>query len=112
MYIKNIEHQKALLLKDEIRVEKGQIISKTLAQNPYVSVTLFAFSKGEAIGEHDSNGDAMVLVLEGTGKYVVGGKEYLVSEGETLVMPAKIPHSVFAEEDFKMLLTVVFPQDK
>ena len=54
----------------------------------------------------------MVYVLEGTGKFTVGGKEHLVNAGETLIMPATIPHAVYAQEDFKMLLTVVFPVEK
>ena len=37
------------------------------------------------------------------------GKEYILQAGDTLVMPAKKPHSVYAKEDFKWLLTVVFP---
>lgn len=111
-YIKNIPHESIRKLADEVQAEKGQIVSKTLAQNPYVSLTLFAFSKGEEIGTHDSRGDAMVHVLEGTGKFVVDGKEYFLGTGESLVMPAKKPHSVFAEEDFKMLLIVVFPLEK
>ncbi|MBM6828888.1 cupin domain-containing protein [Anaerotignum lactatifermentans] len=111
-YIRNIPHESVRTLADEVRAEKGQIVSKTLAQNPYVSLTLFAFSKGEEIGTHDSRGDAMVYVLEGKGKFTVDGKEYLLEAGESLVMPAEKPHSVFAEEDFKMLLTVVFPLEK
>ena len=108
-YIKNIEHEKVLKLTEELTVSAGQIVSKTLAQNDFVSVTLFAFSKGEEISTHDSAGDALVTVLEGSGKFVVDGKEYRLSENETLVMPANKPHSVHAEEAFKMLLTVIFP---
>lgn len=108
-YIKNIEHESALCLKDEVSVQAGQIVSKTLAQNPHVSITLFAFSKGEEISSHDSSGDAMVVVLEGTGQFIVDGSEYVLSAGETLIMPAKKPHAVFAKEAFKMMLTVVFP---
>ena len=63
-YIKNISHEEVLHLTDQISADKGQIVSKTLAQNDYVSVTLFAFSKDEEIATHDSTGDAMVLVLE------------------------------------------------
>ena len=33
------------------------------------------------------------------------------SAGESIVMPAGKPHAVYAAEDFKMLLTVVFPQN-
>ena len=109
-YIKNIEHEKVLHLIDEISVQQGQIVSKTLAQNEAVSVTLFAFSKGEEIGTHDSTGDAMVHVLEGTGKFTVGGKEHICKAGDVLVMPAKVPHAVYAVEDFKWILTVIFPQ--
>lgn len=110
-YIKNIDHDKVLTLTEEISVQQGQIISKTLAQNEAVSVTLFAFSKGEEISTHESTGDAMVHVLEGVGKFTVGGTEHICKAGEVLIMPAKIPHAVYAVEDFKWILTVVFPQN-
>ena len=108
-YIKNMEHDTVMNLAEQVQVMPGQIVSKTLAQNTAVSITLFAFAKGEEIGTHDSSGDAMVTVLEGCGKFIVDGKEHLVHAGEVLIMPAKVPHSVYGEEDFKWLLTVVFP---
>lgn len=108
-FIKNIEHEKVQKLTDLVSAEKGQIVSKTLAQNKAVSVTVFAFSKGEEIATHDSTGDAMVSVLEGVGEFTVGGVKHTVKAGESLVMPAAVPHSVYAPENFKWLLTVVFP---
>lgn len=110
-YIKNIEHEKVLPMTGEISIQPGQVVSKTLAQNQAVSVTLFAFAKGEEISAHDSTGDAFVHVLEGTGKFTVGGKEHICKAGDVLVMPAKIPHAVYAVEDFKWILTVVFPEN-
>ena len=92
-----------------VNADKGQVISKTLAQNKALSITLFAFSKGEEINTHESKGDAMVCILEGTGRIIISGKEYVLKSGETIVMPANKPHSVHAEDDFKMLLVVVFP---
>ena len=109
-YIKNIEPEKVVNLGGLVQYMDGQVVSRTLAQNSAVSVTLFAFAKGEEIGTHDSEGDAMVTVLEGTGEFTVGGAKHQVKAGEALVMPAKIPHAVYAVEAFKMLLTVVFPQ--
>ncbi len=109
-YIKNIHHGQVLKLAEEVQAQPGQIVSKTLAQNSALSVTLFAFSKGEEIGTHDSAGDAFVYVLEGTGRFTVGGVAHFVHAGEALVMPANIPHAVYGEEDFKWILTVVFPQ--
>ena len=110
-FIKNIDHETVLNLADQIHAEPGQIVSKTLAQNKAVSLTLFAFSKGEEISTHDSIGDAMVHVIDGVGQFPVDGAEHICKAGDVLVMPAKKPHAVFAKEDFKMLLTVVFPLD-
>ena len=38
--------------------------------------------------------------------------KHVCKAGEALVMPATIPHAVYAVERFKMLLTVVFPVEK
>lgn len=106
--MKNIPKEKIFTLKDEVQYQDGQVVSKTLAQNTAVSLTLFAFEKGEEISTHESDGDAMVTVLEGTGKFTVAGEAHLLTCGESIVMPAKIPHSVYGQERFKMLLTVIF----
>lgn len=45
----------------------------------------------------------MVNVLEGVGEFTVDGVKYEVKAGESLIMPAKKPHSVYAKEAFKML---------
>lgn len=105
---KNIEKQQKLLLKDLVEYMPGQVISKTLVQNDKVSMTIFSFDKGEEISTHAAGGDAMVTVLEGTGKFTVGGEELILNEGETLIMPKDIPHAVFGQEKFKMQLIVSF----
>ena len=106
--MKNISKGEIISLKDQITYQDGQIVSKTLAQNEAVSMTLFSFAKGEEIGTHQSQGDALVICLDGVGKCTIDDTEYVLHEGESLVMPAGHPHSVFGEDDFKMLLMVVF----
>lgn len=88
--------------------QPGQVVSKTLAQNDAVSVTLFAFDKGEEISTHESGGDALVLCLDGEGRITVDGVEHILHESESILMPARHPHAVFGQERFKMLLVVVF----
>ena len=105
---KNIEKQKVLHMAEQVDYQDGQIISRTLVQNSKLSMTLFAFEKGEEISTHESGGDAMVTVLDGTGRITIDGREFVLQQGESIVMPAKTPHAVFGEERFKMLLTVVF----
>ena len=105
---KNIEKKTKLHLADLVEHCPGQVVSKTLVQNELVSMTIFSFDKGEEISSHSAGGDAMVTVLDGTGKFTVGGVEYVLEAGETLIMPKGIPHAVFGLKRFKMLLTVSF----
>jgi len=105
---KNINKAEILRLKEQVEYQTGQVVSKTLAQNSALSVTLFAFDKGEEISTHESDGDAMVTCLDGMGRITIDGVEYILHEGDTIVMPARHPHAVYGAEQFKMLLTVVF----
>lgn len=105
---KNIDKKTKLVLSEQVDYQQGQVVSKTLVQNDAVSVTIFSFDKGEEISTHASGGDAMVTVLEGTGRFTIGGDVYILDEGETIIMPKDVPHAVFGEEKFKMLLVVSF----
>ena len=89
---KNIAKKEKLELKSLVDYQEGQVVSKTLVQNDYVSVTIFSFDKGEEISTHASGGDAMVTVLEGTGRFTIGGDVFILNEGETIVMPKDIPN--------------------
>ena len=106
--MKNIAQAEVLTLKEQISYQEGQVVSKTLAQNPAVSITLFSFAKGEEISTHESGGDAFVTCLDGVGKIIIDGTEYLLHEGESIVMSTGHPHAVYGQEAFKMLLVVVF----
>ena len=105
--MKNIAKAEVLVLKDQVAYQEGQVVSRTLAQNDAVSVTLFSFDKDEEISTHESGGDALVTCLDGVGKITIDGTEYLLHEGESIVMPAGHPHAVYGKEQFKMLLTVI-----
>jgi quercetin dioxygenase-like cupin family protein len=87
--IKNISKSEVHVLKDQVTYQEGQVVSKTLAQNDAVSITLFAFDKDEAISTHESGGDAFVTCLDGVGRITIDGVEYILHEGESIVMPAK-----------------------
>ncbi len=54
--IKNINKAEVMALKEQVEYQDGQVVSKTLAQNEHVSVTLFSFDKGEEIGAHNLAG--------------------------------------------------------
>ena len=106
--MKNIAQSEVLTLREQISYQEGQVVSNTLTQYQAVSITLFSFAMGEEISTHESGGDAFVTCLDGVGKVTIDGEEYILKEGDSIVMPAKHPHAVYGQEQFKMLLLVIF----
>ncbi|PAB58379.1 cupin domain-containing protein [Anaeromicrobium sediminis] len=107
-FIKNIPFEEALVMKELVTYEEGRVVSRTLVQRDNLTMTLFAFDKGEGISTHSAPGDAMVYILDGKVEISIGDNPKLLLEaGQTTVMPADIPHGLEAVENFKMLLILV-----
>lgn len=107
-FIKNIDFSKVIEMNSLVDYQEGRVVSRTLAQGKSLSMTLFAFDKGEEISSHSSGGDAMVYLLDGEAEITIGEEKFNVKKGETIVMPAGVPHALLATEKFKMFLVVVF----
>jgi quercetin dioxygenase-like cupin family protein len=98
---------KALRLDEALDYVPGAVVSRTLARSPGGSITLFAFEAGQELSEHTAAYDAFFQVLDGAVELTVGGEKVTARRGETVLMPAGIPHAVRAVERFKGLLTMV-----
>jgi len=94
-------------LTDLLQYQDGSIVSRVLLKNKGGTVTLFAFDRGEGLSEHTAPFEALVLVVDGEAEVEIAGKPYGVSTGETITLPANIPHAVRAATRFKMLLTMI-----
>lgn len=105
--IKNIEKATPIAFDSLVSSMPGQIETVTLAQKSGVGVTLLAFGKGEGVGPHAANGDALIYIHEGVASVTIGDKKMEAKKGEMVVMPAHVKHQVVAKEDIKMLLIVV-----
>jgi quercetin dioxygenase-like cupin family protein len=98
---------KAIDLAGLVEYGEGAVVSRTLIQAAVGTVTVFAFDKGQGLSEHSTPFDALVQVLDGNAEITIGGEMVPVSTGESLLMPADIPHALDAPERFKMLLTMI-----
>jgi quercetin dioxygenase-like cupin family protein len=85
----------------------GGIVSKTVLKKKTGNISLFSFAKGEALSEHTAPFDAMITVVDGRGEVIIGGKSFLLTAGQTIIMPANITHAVNAVDKFKMVLTMI-----
>ena len=85
----------------------GGIVSKTVLKKQTGNISLFSFAKGEALSEHTAPFNAMITVVDGRGEVIIGGKSFILTAGQTIIMPANITHAVNAVDKFKMVLTMI-----
>ncbi len=96
-----------LNLKDLVSYQTGSVVSRTLIDKSVGTVTVFAFDHGQGLSEHTAPFDALVQIIDGTADITIDGSLHTVKEGEMIIMPANRPHSLKANPQFKMLLTMI-----
>ncbi len=98
---------KPFIFEEMINYSEGGIVSMKVVEQPTGNVSLFAFDKDQRLSEHTAPFDAMLNVVEGRAQVTIGGEPNDLSAGMTIIMPANIPHAVYATEKFKMVLTMI-----
>ncbi len=93
--------------KDSVAYADQAIVSKHVLRKETGNISLFAFDKGEGLSEHTAPFDAMVTIVDGRADVIIDGQSNILKAGETIVMPANIPHALKAVEQFKMVLTMI-----
>lgn len=92
---------------ESIEYARGSVVSKTIVKKPTGNITLFAFDEGEGLTEHSSPHEALVQLLDGKAEITIEGSPYNLQTGQSIILPANIPHSLKAKEKFKMMLTMI-----
>ncbi len=93
--------------KKEVDYTSGGIVSKQILKTKGGNVTLFAFDEDQSLSDHTAAFDALVIIIEGEAEVTIDGKPYPLTEGNSIIFPANIPHGVKAVSSFKMLLTML-----
>ncbi len=92
---------------ERIEYSKNSVVSQQITKNKAGNITLFSFDEGQQLSEHSAPFDAVVQVIDGTAEIHIAGEPYAVKTGEMIILPANIPHAVYATTAFKMLLTMI-----
>jgi quercetin dioxygenase-like cupin family protein len=101
------EKAKVFSFNESVDYSDGGIVSKTVLKKQTGNISLFSFAEGEALSEHTAPFDAMITVVDGRGEVIIGGESFILTSGQTIIMPANITHAVNAVEKFKMVLTMI-----
>jgi quercetin dioxygenase-like cupin family protein len=104
---KEFEKDRVFRFDEEVNYADGSIVSKNVLKKSTGNISLFAFDKGEGLSEHTAPFDAVVQIVDGTAEITVGGKNHLLEKGDSIIMPANIPHALKAVEKYKMVLIMI-----
>lgn len=85
---------------------KEGIFSKVLVKTEVSNHTLMCLAKGSDISEHTSSREASVTVLRGKGVFILNGKKIKMVPGVFIFMPKNAPHSLSADSDLAILLSL------
>ena len=94
-------------LKQMLHYQENAVVSRMVLKNPAGNVTLFAFDGNEGLSEHTAPFDALLIGVEGRAEIPIDGTSHTVGEGDSLIMPANVPHAVNPQGGFKMLLIML-----
>jgi quercetin dioxygenase-like cupin family protein len=93
-------------------ITPDSIVSRTVYQGPTLRIIVFGFAAGQELSEHTSSKEAVLHFLRGDatvtlGKTDEGGESTAAQAGTVIRMRPGLPHSVHAETDTIMLLSMM-----
>ena len=85
---------------DEIALEKvTEMVSQKIVAGDREMVAQIYLKRGALIPMHRHGSEQMTYVLQGALRFLVGGEEIIVREGEVLHIPPQTPHQAEALDD-------------
>lgn len=83
------------------------VVSKTIIKRTTGNITVSSFDAGEELAEKLSPFDTYVQIIDGEAELIINGKKYTLKLGDGIIIPAHARHNFNANEQFKMLSTVI-----
>jgi len=102
-----IEKSKAHIIVEIIEYIPNAVVSKTIIKKTTGNITVTSFDTGEELEEKTSPFDTYVQIIDGVAEVIINEKDYLLRAGDGIVIPAHAPHCFNANEQFKMISTVI-----
>ena len=85
---------------DEIALEKvTEVISRKIVTGARQMLSQIYLKRGALVPMHKHESEQLTYVMQGALRFLVGGEEAIVREGEVLVIPTWVEHQVEALDD-------------
>jgi len=82
---------------------------RTLVKDGTIRLVLLALKENATIDEHQAPGAVSIQVLRGQVSIGVGSREQVYGEMQTLVLAPNVRHSLAAQQESLVLLTIAVP---
>lgn len=102
-----IEKTKVHIIVEIIEYVPNSVVSKTIIRKSTGNISVTSLDTGEELAEKTSPFDTFIQIIDGSAEVIISGKKYQLKPGEGIVIPAHASHSFNANEQFKMISTVI-----
>lgn len=100
----NLEYSKELLMKDIVTGFKGGVVSKRILNLENLTSLMFAISENEEIEHNKTEGELLVLNLDGELDITINNQKEILKEDQIIVIPYNVLYEIKAKTDSKFLL--------
>lgn len=104
---KEMEKGKPHIIVQIIEYVPNAVLSRTILKKTTGNVTIMSFAIGEEIAEKTSPFDNYIQIIDGTAEITINEKKFMLKLGEGIIIPAHAPHCFNANEQFKMVSTII-----
>ncbi len=102
-----LEKLKAHIVVEIIQYMPRAVISKTIIKKTTGNITASSFDAGEELAEKTSPFDTYIQIIAGMAELVINGSHFHLKLGDGIIIPAHASHNFTANEQFKMISTVI-----
>lgn len=106
---KNIELEKSKvhIVVEIIEYLPNAVVSKTIIKKSTGNITVSSLDAGEELAEKISPFDTYIQIIDGSAELIIADKKFRLNLGEGIIIPAHSKHKFNANEQFKMIATVI-----
>lgn len=102
-----IEKSRAHIIVEILEYVPNAVLTKTIIKKTTGNITVTSMDEGEELAEKTFPYDVFIQIIDGAAQLVIRDKKYKLRLGEGIIIPAHASHCFNANEQFKMITTVI-----
>ncbi len=102
-----LEKSKVHIVVEIIEYLPNAVVSKTIIKKSTGNITVSSLDAGEELAEKISPFDTYIQIIDGSAELIIADRKFRLNLGEGIIIPAHAKHKFNANEQFKMIATVI-----